>query len=298
MPYLCSVFVSGFTFVRNACKLDYPIKESILSLLPLVDELVVAIGDSEDETRAYIESIGDPKIRIIDTHWDTSLREGGQVLAIETNKALDAISPKADWAFYLQADECLHEKDLPAIQAAMQRWRDEPRVEGLLFNYKHFYGSYDYLGDSRTWYRKEIRIIRPHIGIRSWKDAQGFRRNGKKLKVAPLPADIYHYGWVRPPDKMMAKSLEANKYWHDDQWISERFDPDQDFDYSGIDSIQPYQGTHPQFMKERIAARNWNFSRDPSIKKFSPKEAVLYYIEKWTGWRIGEYRNYEVIPDS
>ncbi len=292
------MFVSGFTFVRNAIKLDYPVKESIASLLPLVDELVVAVGDSEDDTRKEIEDLGDPKIRIIDTIWDTHLREGGQVLAIETNKALDAISKKADWAIYLQADECLHEGDYHYIRKAMETWKDHPKVEGLLFNYLHFYGSYDYLGDSRTWYRNEIRIIRPDKSIRSWKDAQGFRKEGKKLKVKKLDASVYHYGWVRPPDKMMAKSLEANKYWHDDQWIEERFDPDKDFDYSQIDSIAPFSGSHPKVMQERIKSRNWNFSRDPSAKKFSPKEAFLYYIEKWTGWRIGEYRNYEVIPDS
>jgi glycosyltransferase involved in cell wall biosynthesis len=286
------MFVSGFTFVRNAVKLDYPILESIQSLLPLVDELVIALGDSEDQTEELIQSIGSDKIRIIHTIWDTDLREGGKVLAIETDKALAAISEKADWAIYLQADECLHEDDYDSIRAAMQQALHHKKVDGLLFKYRHFYGSYDYLGDSRTWYRNEIRIIRAHQGITSWKDAQGFRKNARKLKVKEINACVYHYGWVRPPDKMMAKSLEANRYWHDDQWINERFDADKDFDYSQIDSIALFKGTHPKVMHQRIAARNWSFNRDPSNKRFSLKEACLYYIEKWTGWRIGEYKNY------
>ena len=83
--------VSGFTFVRNAIKYDYPVVEAIRSLLPICDEFIVAVGNSEDDTRNLVLSIGDPKIRIVDTIWDDSMREGGKVLAIETNKAFDAI---------------------------------------------------------------------------------------------------------------------------------------------------------------------------------------------------------------
>ena len=97
------MFVSGFTFIRNAVKFDYPAEASIRSLLPLVDELIVCLGNSEDDTESLINSIGDPKIKVVHSVWDDSLREGGKVLALETNKALDAVSPQADWCIYLQA---------------------------------------------------------------------------------------------------------------------------------------------------------------------------------------------------
>lgn len=154
------MFVSGFTIVRNAIRFDYPIVEAIKSILPLCDEVVVAVGKSEDETLQLIKSINDSKIKIIETIWDDSLREGGKVLAAETNKAYDAISEKADWCFYIQGDEVMHEKYLPTIKSEMEKWKDDTRVEGLLFNYTHFYGSYDFVGDSRKWYREEIRIVR------------------------------------------------------------------------------------------------------------------------------------------
>ena len=93
------MFVSGFTIVRNAIRFDYPIVEAIKSILPLCDEVVVAVGKSEDETLQLIKSINDSKIKIIETIWDDSLREGGKVLAAETNKAYDTISEKADWCF-------------------------------------------------------------------------------------------------------------------------------------------------------------------------------------------------------
>ena len=288
------MFVSGFTFIRNAINLDYPVKEAILSILPLVDEMVVAVGQSDDKTRDLIASLG-AKIRIIDTLWDDSLREGGKVLADETNKAFDAVSNQADWCFYIQGDECIHEKYHSHILQQMQLYKEDSRVEGLLFDYAHFYGSYDYLGDSRTWYRKEIRIVKNDKDILSYRDAQGFRKNGKKLQVKPIDAEVYHYGWVRHPKYQMAKLREANKLWHDDEYIDQKFDASKDFDYSEIDSIKSFTGTHPAVMQSRISKMNWSFDKDPTVKSFGLKLKLLYGIEKLTGWRVGEYRNYKTI---
>jgi hypothetical protein len=80
-----------------------------------------------------IQSIWSPKIRIIETVWDDSLREGGRVLAVETDKAFKAISPDSDWAFYIQGDEALHEKYLDVVKEAMIKYNNDPAVEGLLF---------------------------------------------------------------------------------------------------------------------------------------------------------------------
>lgn len=293
-PKFAAVLVSGFTFIRNAVKLDYPVKEAILSVLPLVDEMVVAVGQSEDNTLELIQSLGN-KIKIVKTVWDDTLRKGGKVLAVETDKAFDYISDKADWCFYIQGDECVHEKYYPEIISKMKTYQKDDTVEGLLFDYAHFYGSYDYLGDSRTWYRKEIRIVKNDTSIRSYKDAQGFRKNGSKLRVKPINAEIYHYGWVRHPKYQMAKLREATKLWHDDQYIDDKFDASKDFDYSEIDSIKPFTGTHPAVMQDRINGMNWKFDRDPSVKSFGLKLKLLYGIERLFGWRVGEYRNYKII---
>ena len=289
------MYVSGFTFIRNAIKYDYPIVEAIRSILPLCDEVVVAVGKSEDETLGLIESIDREKIRIIKTQWNETLRSGGQVLAEETNKALDAVSKKADWCFYIQGDEVLHEQYLDEVRNQMLSYKDDKRVEGLLFKYRHFYGSYDYVGDSRLWYRNEVRIIRNNRQIRSYKDAQGFRRQGNKLKVIALDAYIHHYGWVRHPKYQQAKQRSFNKLWHSDEEVKRRVEAVDEFDYSKIDSLKKYTGTHPQVMQKRIAALNWPFTFNPTQKKLTLKERVSRVIEKWTSWRIGEYKNYKVL---
>jgi hypothetical protein len=287
--------VSGFTIIRNAIKYDYPVKESILSILPLCDEVIVAVGKSEDNSLELIKSINSEKIKIIETVWDDNLREGGRVLAVETNKAFEAISKESDWAIYIQADEVMHEKYYENILNAMLEYKDQQEVEGLLFNYMHFYGSYDYVGDSRRWYRKEIRIIKNDKQIQSYKDAQGFRKNNRKLQVKNIDAYIYHYGWVKPPEAQQAKQKTFNKLWHDDAWMKKNISDSTTFDYSQIDSLSHFTGKHPKVMQERVEKINWKFSFDPTHKKLSFKNYLLYKIEKLCGWRIGEYKNYKEI---
>jgi hypothetical protein len=182
--------VCGFTFIRNAVKYDFPVAEAITSVLPLCDLFIVAAGNSDDETRTLIENIDPGKIRITDSTWDESLTKGGAVYAAETDKAFDAVPPEFDWCFYIQGDEVLHEKYLPAVKLAMLENLHRTEVEGLLFSYRHFFGTYDYTGDSRKWYRNEIRVIRNDKSIRSYRDAQGFRKMAGSSRSC-LPTQKY-----------------------------------------------------------------------------------------------------------
>ena len=266
--------VSGFTFIRNALKYDYPIVEAIQSILPICDEFIIAVGNSEDETLALIQEIDSQKIKIIQTVWDDSLRTNGEVLAIETNKAFKAISPDSDWAFYIQGDEIVHEKYLNSIQLTMQRYVFDHEVDGLLFDYKHFYGSYDFIGSSNSWYKKEIRIIRNNKKIYSFKDAQGFRKeDNKKLKVVAANAFIYHYGWVKDPRSMQFKQEDFSKLWHNDEWISKNIENVEVFEYEKhISQLSRFDGDHPMVMKERIERLNWKFEYDISKNSRSFKD--------------------------
>jgi hypothetical protein len=289
--------IAGFTFIRNAVKNDYPILEAITSILPICDEFVVALGKSDDETESLIYGINSPKIRIIHTVWDESLREGGAVFATETDKAFAAISPDADWAFYIQGDECVHEKYLPVIKKAMQDNLNKKEVEGLLFKYLHFYGSYDYYGHSRRWYRREIRVLRNNKAIHSYRDAQGFRWDGRKIKVKLIDAYIYHYGWVKPPAGLKNKIRNFNQFYHDDTWMAENLPETYQFDYANADRLVHFSGTHPAVMQKRIDAINWKLDIDLQRieKQMPPRRKILQKIEDWTGWRISEYRNYQFV---
>lgn len=287
--------ICGFTIIRNAIKYDYPVLESIKSILPICDEFIVAVGKSEDETLEIIKSINSSKIKIIETVWDESLREGGQVLSEETNKAFDAIKLEFDWCFYIQSDEIVHEHDLQKIHQALLDYKDSKEIDGLLFNYIHFYASYDYIGVSKAWYKKEVRIIRNDKSIRSYKDAQGFRKKGNKLVVKQIDASIYHYGWVKHPSFQMAKQQHFNMLWHSDDWMKKNISDGTEYDYSRADIIEKFNGTHPMVMQERIQKMNWKLNFDPTKLKANLKLKITALIEKNTGYRIGEYKNYTLF---
>jgi hypothetical protein len=292
--------VSGFTFIRNAVKNDYPIVEAITSILSICDEFIVALGDSEDETESLIRGIGSPKIKIINTVWDTSVRDGGKVFANETDKAFNAISPDSDWAFYIQGDEVVHEKYLPLIKKEMEDNLSDNKVEGLLFKYRHFYGSYDYYGHSRRWYRREIRILRNSKAIHSYRDAQGFRwADNRKIQVKLIDAYIYHYGWVKPPLGLANKLRNFNQFYHDDEWMAQNLPETFTFDYShkNPDRLVHFTGTHPAVMQKRVAATNWSLDIDLKEldKKMGFRRKALQKIEDLTGWRVSEYKNYKII---
>lgn len=286
--------VSGFTFIRNALIYDYPIVEAIRSILPLCNEVVVAVGKSDDDTRGLIAGIDD-KVRIVDTVWDENLREGGRVLAVETDKAFSAISKEADWAFYIQGDEVIHEKYLEEVRAQMLRWKADERVDGLLFNYLHFYGSYDYVGSSIRWYAHEIRVVKNNLGIYSYRDAQGFRKgNNHRLCVKPIDAWIHHYGWVKDPGAMQKKQEDFNKHWHDDNWVEKNVVKASEYDYSNIDSLKLFDGTHPQVMLQRIKEKNWQFEYDFSRNKKTLKEKAKLFLKHKLGLDAG-YKNYRIV---
>ncbi len=286
--------VSGFTFIRNAITYDYPVVEAIQSILPLCDEFVIAIGNSSDDTIGLIQSINSPKIKIIETIWDDSLREGGRVLAEETNKAIAAISPDSDWCFYIQGDEVIHEKYHQKIKNAMEKWNEDATVDGLLFKYLHFYGSYDYVGMSPRWYRHEIRLFKNHRNVYSYRDAQGFRKaDNLKLKVKEIDAYVYHYGWVKDPRAMQRKQETFHKLYHEDEWLEKNVIKASEFDYSCIDALELFNDTHPQVMKHRIENKNWKFEHDMSFNRLSLKDKTKIFLDRAFGIRLG-YKNYQL----
>ena len=288
--------VCGFTFIRNAVKFDYPVVEAIRSILPLCDEVVVAVGNSEDGTRALVQQIS-PKITIIDTVWDETQREGGRVLALETDKAFQAIAVEYDWAFYIQGDEVMHEQYLPVIRKAMEDNLYRSEIDGLLFNYLHFFGSYDFVGKKYSWYRREIRVVRNRKDIFSYRDAQGFRKQpNEKLRVKLVDAVMYHYGYVKEPVALQQKVTKMVQFYHDDNWIKNVFKKREKYDYEGMrEPLKKFDGTHPALMRDRIARKNWDFRPDLSLRYHNAKDMIKRIIGGATGWYPGEYKNYKLV---
>lgn len=248
--------ISGFSFARNAVKLDYPLREALLSILPVVDELVVAVapGDPDDTTRELVASLDDPRVRIVDGVWDDARRQ--EIYADLTNVALDACT--GDWCLYIQADEALHQDDVDPLRARCEELMADHRVEGLLFDYLHFFGDYEHVQDGHGWYQREIRVIRNGIGVRSVRDAQSFRYpDQRRITVAPARARVFHYGWVRHPRFMQAKVREFWSHRRTLEEVEAEYGGREEFDYGPLGRLPRYPGTHPSAMASRIADMDW-----------------------------------------
>ena len=260
--------VSGFTILRQTEHLGYPFRESIRSLLPLVDELVIGVGDGDDGTWEAVQEIGDAKIRAFRSAWDAARRRGGEEIARQTNLALQRCT--GDWAVYLQADEVLHEADLDRIDAAMRRHLRR-RTEGLLFTYLHFFGSYDVVAAGwPAWYPRAVRIVKLGADVRSSGDGCGFtlfqQGRPRGLIKADSEARVFHYGWCGDKTWQLEKRRNLERlYSADDAGIERRYRASAESPGDGAQQqphLRRFTGAHPRVMAQRVRAQSWTFEPD------------------------------------
>jgi glycosyltransferase involved in cell wall biosynthesis len=288
--------VSGFTFLRNGQKLGYPFTASIRSVLPLVDEFVVALGPCDDGTEAMLRDIGDPKIRIIPTQWNERIRPDYSVkgFVYGQQKSIALFNCTGDWAFYLEADEVVHEKDVPQIRAAMEKHLGDERVEALAFDYLHFYGNQNTIAWSPGWYRSEVRIIRNTIP--AWSSEALFfnivegHKKSRYPRAAHTGATIFHYGWVRSEEQMNLKSEAVLKYWQNRAATA--------VDYGNIDPavLKPFIGTHPLVVRDWLPEANGIFQANPNHQLTSreKKHRWMMKLERWLGIQFNR-KHYRLV---
>lgn len=285
--------VSGFTFVRNALILGYPVIQSIKSVLPVVDEFIVNVGLSEDDTLGLIKSLNDPKIKILTCQWNENMHEKGFVYGQQ--KTIAHYNCTGDWAFYIEADEVVHEDDIPKIYDSMRRHLNDPEVEALVFDFIHFYGSHKTYIDSPGWYRRAPRIIRNTLRAYS-PDGLFFvvlesNKKGRYPKAAPANAAIYHYGWVRSENEMNKKSRLVTKYWGEEPYK---------ISYADIDPtiLREFKGSHPAIMKEWLPLEPNDFkpNMDYRLSRRDIKQRLKRKIEDIFGIDLSK-RHFRLIRD-
>jgi hypothetical protein len=285
--------ISGFTFVRNAVRLDYPVVESIRSILPIVDEFVVNVGNSDDDTLGLVRSIGDSRIRIVESHWNPNVSTGGYVLAQQTNIAL--FNCTGTWAIYLQADEAIHERDHAWLRAMMTKYADDDRVEGLLLRRLTFFGDYKTISDVRPFnFDLSCRVVKPHRFVLSRGDAAGFtvhpkfKERGRRIRTVDTGLDFFHYADIRPAAPAADFRREKGKFWDQRSFAPNYLDGLGDY-YRRVPRsfVASYRGTHPASMHDRIARHQG--SLDPDSPEWRTRltlrerrTALLTWLERKT----------------
>ncbi|HTH64354.1 MAG TPA: hypothetical protein VL563_06700 [Gemmatimonadales bacterium] len=286
--------LSGFTLVRNAVKLDFPIVPAIRSVLEVCDEVVVNVGKSEDETRDLVASVNDPRVRILDSVWDFTKKN--EMLSQETLKAMAAC--RGEWGIYIQADEVLEESGAQRLREKTREWDTDARVEGLLVDYLHFYGGFDQIATNRRWYRREVRCLRLGRDIRPYQGAQGFRVGPefRKIRARPTGARMFHYGWARPA-RAIREKLEISKTIY--PWSRERSAREQERGYlEWLPLLKPFTGAHPGAAQAWVRERMVDPERRIGPRHFRAEHLRFYlsdWIERLTGERLFEFRNYQLV---
>ena len=92
-----------------------------------------------------------------------------------------------------------------------------------------------------------------------------------------------------------AKQKSFNKFWHSDKWIEKNVTKVNEYDYSQIDSLQKFNESHPTVMQKRVREQNWKFEYNPIKVKLTLRYKISNWIEKISGWRPGEYKNFKII---
>jgi hypothetical protein len=277
--------VSAFTFIKNGQLLGYPFIQSIKSILPIVDEFIINVGLGEDNTLDEIEKINDPKIRIIQSHWNDNMKDRGFVYGQQ--KMVAQYNCTGDWAFYIEGDEIYHENDLDRIYMSMKEHLNNSDVEALVFDFYHFYGNGNSYLDSPGWYRAEARIIKN--SLRTYAPDGLFwlvldsNKNGRYPKAKHTGAKCYHYGWVRSEYQMNLKSEKVQKYWGGNA---------KKIDYSKMDQsiIREYKGTHPIIIQNWLPNDIELFKADPSYKLTNKqkKHRIMIFFENLFGLELSK----------
>jgi hypothetical protein len=113
-----------------------------------------------------------------------------------------------------------------------------------------------------------------------------------------VDAYIYHYGWVKEPSTMLKKAINANSFYQDKNLVkrlkSKGTNGNIEFDYSSIDSLSLFNGTHPKVMEDRIHKKNWTFEHDISYNRLSLRYRGKIFIKKYLGINT-YYENYNLI---
>jgi hypothetical protein len=296
-----TTLVSGFTFIKNALDLGYPIRESILSIEALCDEIIINVGfedpecQKDDGTYEYLrDHFNHKKFIFLKNWWDPQVSRSGLILSQQTNLALEKCRGK--YGQYIQGDEAIHEDDLKIIHGEIIDLEKKPHIEGLIFRYIHLYGNVDTYLNSRNVYRREVRTIRlnQERRIQSHLDAQGFRKEaGEKIKAKQIEARIFHYGWAREEKVMKRKTKAFDKLYHGSD-----FENPDEFQYEKIWGLRKFKHSHPQVMMEWIEKNRNSFNIDQYKTRLRLKDLRLIIsdgIEKFTGIRMGEFKNFDEI---
>jgi len=247
IPFLMSL--GGNVCIRDGNRLDYPWRESIESLLPVCDLVVVCDASSTDgtleEIRAWCER--EPKLRLCCYPW-TDPKGDIEFWVNWLNFCREHVP--CTHHIQLDADEVLDERSYPAVR---EYARDAPghtvRCKRL-----NFWRDHRHLIPHGVCLGHEVIRLAPQ---RMWLPSDGAHPKGIEAVMMAVNSRItvFHYGFLRNPDAYFAKSKLLHSYFfgsYDKRLVDAESDTanggswmEAIRDVEWINRLVPYDGPHP-----------------------------------------------------
>ncbi|MFL5808231.1 MAG: hypothetical protein ACJ749_01840, partial [Flavisolibacter sp.] len=105
---------------------------------------------------------------------------------------------------------------------------------------------------------------------------------------------IYHYGWVKSPQEMKSKIVIRDRINFDKE-TDDNVEVHEDYPLIMVNALAKFKGNHPKVMEKRIAEMSWKFEYDLSKNKLPLNDRTKNLLQKITGRRFFDYKNYRIV---
>jgi hypothetical protein len=246
--------ISAFLITHQCILLDYCLEATINSALAFCDDIYINDGMSTDGTRDLLYNLRDAHGRDRVKLWEREWAHDRKMWTDEKNFLLDKISNNA-YVFAIDADEVIHENDMPTIKQAVSH-----KCPAMSFDVIHFYGRPTHYIEGVNWYKQHTRLWHQSTGIKLVHMAGGCADDvmwpdGKPAHwwgAYRIGARIFHYGNCRDPRALGMKSKKADDlYQNSSEYVGGKVAEPRSFDYGFETSgAKPFTGTHPKYIEK------------------------------------------------
>lgn len=285
--------LSAFSYLKNGVVFDYPFIESLLSIAPICDQIIVCYAsESTDGSREALEALQAklPQLELYPSKvWQTPGLSQGEVIRLAAEEA-EAYCD-GDWLLHLQADEVYLNAEVLSIKNYLDQYHCLD-IDGFFFQVLHFYADYDMVigpqGAKAGWYQETMRLSRAgkakHI-----QDAWTQLLKEPQSKALRVPIRIFHYGHVREKEAMRLKASYMERLYHD---LADDYEvcAAQAFEYNAVpkELIEPFDAEHPETMLKRISSQRLAHSLHSwSMTETRRQKPRLLVIGRYPGVKKG-----------
>jgi glycosyltransferase involved in cell wall biosynthesis len=249
--------LSGYVCIRNAIFFDYCIREAVMSLLPVCDEVIISDGQSDDGTFEILKELAkmDSRVRIITYPWDNPVRDIGF-----WTRWMNTARGHLRYATQLEvdADEIIDPAGYDQIRALVGTGKS------ALFQRLNFWKDSKHLAPENVACGTQVARLGPTSAWMCSDEPFPAVNPNIRTDAEPFPTlRIFHYGFIRDPKAFVRKSVAVQNMFFGscDSRITEMDAQGKDWrdrDYFEGLKLREYNDYHPEVAHQWLLARGYS----------------------------------------